>query len=112
VAKPASSQVTVLLGKRNLHGRVAEVEPNGLRAAISDIDEMPIGELVRLRVEVLDSSDEPFDCVGWIRSRDHVVGETVAIQFFAMSREGSERWTAYYHGRRQKQLPAFRALAR
>jgi len=94
---PASIEIWFQLGRREVRGQVVQLNLSGFFAAT--LEELPVGELVRMRVALPDGL-EPLRCTGWIRNR-HPERGGVGVQLFAMSKPWLDRWAAYYHVRRR-----------
>lgn len=92
---------TVLLGKREVSGRVLNINLSGFFIAVSE--PLPDGELVRLEMSIPDG-EAPMACFGWVRSCDVAGSGGCGVQLFAMTREQHDRWVAYYQRVRRELL--------
>jgi hypothetical protein len=94
-----SLQGTIVLGRRRVSGRILNINLSGFFIAIGEA--LPVGELVKLELEVPDGQ-EPMGCFGWVRSCDLERAAGAGVQLFAMTREQHDRWVAYYQEARRE----------
>jgi hypothetical protein len=96
-----SFQGAVLLGRREVSGRVLNINLSGFFIALADA--VPDGELVRLELALPDG-EPPMSCFGWVRSCDVAGSGGAGVQLFAQTREQHDRWVAYYQRVRRELL--------
>lgn len=93
----------IVVGRRRVEGVLTNLNLSGFFIQICE--DVPLGELVRLEVELPDGA-APLACFGWVRSCDITTAGGAGVQLFALSREQHDRWVGYYQNcRRELQQP-------
>ena len=91
----------MILGKRQVPGRVLNINLSGFFIALTEA--LPVTELVRLELALPDG-EPPLACFGWVRSGDVGANGGAGVQLFAQTREQHDRWVSYYQRVRRELL--------
>ncbi|HUS64189.1 MAG TPA: PilZ domain-containing protein [Kofleriaceae bacterium] len=96
-----SFQGAILVGRREVSGRVLNINLSGFFIAIDKA--VPEGELVKLELAIPDG-EPPMACFGWLRASDLAGAGGAGVKLFAQTREQHDRWVSYYQRVRRELL--------
>jgi hypothetical protein len=97
---PASIEARIWTGGRAVKGQIRTINLSGFFVSLDT--PLPVGELLRMTLQLPDRIGVPFECTGWVRSCNVDTIGGAGVKLFGLSKVATDRWAAHYQRTRQQ----------